>query len=40
MHLDRLTPQQVIDLSIDTGVPLLYRLRTDGSVADKRALAG
>jgi 2,3-bisphosphoglycerate-dependent phosphoglycerate mutase len=38
MHLDRLTPQQVIDLSIDTGVPLLYRLRTDGSVADKRAL--
>jgi len=39
MHLDRLTPQQVIDLSIDTGVPLLYRLRTDGSVADKRALA-
>jgi 2,3-bisphosphoglycerate-dependent phosphoglycerate mutase len=39
MHLDRLTPQQVIDLSIDTGVPLVYRLRTDGSVAEKRALA-
>jgi 2,3-bisphosphoglycerate-dependent phosphoglycerate mutase len=38
MQLDRLTPQQVIGLSIDTGVPLVYRLRIDGSVAEKRAL--
>jgi 2,3-bisphosphoglycerate-dependent phosphoglycerate mutase len=39
MQLDRLTPQQVIGLNIETGVPLLYRLRSDGSVAEKRALA-
>lgn len=39
MQLDRLTPQQVIGLNIGTGAPLLYRLRADGSVAEKRNLA-
>ena len=38
MQLDRLTPQQVIGLNIGTGAPLLYRLRPDGSVAEKRNL--
>lgn len=39
MQLERLTPQQVIELNIATGVPLIYRLRADGSVAEKRDLA-
>ena len=38
MYLDRLSPQQVMELSIATGVPLIYRLRQDGSVAEKRDL--
>lgn len=39
MHLDRLTPEQVMDVSLATGVPLIYRLHRDGSVAEKRDLA-
>lgn len=39
MQLDRLSPEQVIELNIGTGVPLIYRFRADGSVAEKRALA-
>lgn len=39
MRLDRLSPEQVMDLSLATGVPLIYRLRPDGSVAEKRDLA-
>lgn len=39
MQLDRLSPEQVIELNIATGVPLVYRLRADGSVAEKRDLA-
>jgi 2,3-bisphosphoglycerate-dependent phosphoglycerate mutase len=39
MQLDRLSPSQVIELSIGTGMPLIYRLRADGSVAEKRDLA-
>jgi 2,3-bisphosphoglycerate-dependent phosphoglycerate mutase len=39
MTLDRLSPEQVIGLSIATGVPLIYRLRSDGTVASKRDLA-
>jgi 2,3-bisphosphoglycerate-dependent phosphoglycerate mutase len=39
MQLDRLSPAQVMDLSIGTGMPLIYRLRPDGSVAEKRDLA-
>jgi 2,3-bisphosphoglycerate-dependent phosphoglycerate mutase len=38
MHLDQLSPQQVMELNIATGVPLIYRLRVDGSVAEKRGL--
>jgi 2,3-bisphosphoglycerate-dependent phosphoglycerate mutase len=38
MNLDQLSPQQVMELSIATGVPLIYRLRIDGTVAEKRGL--
>jgi 2,3-bisphosphoglycerate-dependent phosphoglycerate mutase len=39
MHLDRLSPEQVKELAIGTGMPLIYRLRPDGTVAEKRDLA-
>jgi 2,3-bisphosphoglycerate-dependent phosphoglycerate mutase len=39
MQLDRLSPDQVIELNIGTGMPLVYRFRADGSVAEKRDLA-
>lgn len=39
MHLDRLSPEQVKELTIGTGMPLIYRLRPDGTVAEKRDLA-
>src|SRR6188472_4030137 len=39
MALDRLTPEQVMDVQLGTGVPLIYRLNADGSVAEKRDLA-
>lgn len=39
MQLDRLSPEQVKELNIGTGRPLIYRLRADGSVAEKRDLA-
>ena len=39
MHLDKLSPEQVKELNIGTGKPLIYRLRPDGSVAEKRDLA-
>lgn len=39
MQLDRLSPDQVTELNIGTGMPLVYRFRADGSVAEKRDLA-
>jgi 2,3-bisphosphoglycerate-dependent phosphoglycerate mutase len=39
MQLDRLSPDEVIELELATGVPLIYRLNADGSVAEKRDLA-
>jgi 2,3-bisphosphoglycerate-dependent phosphoglycerate mutase len=38
MHLDGLTPAQVLELEIPTGAPLLYDMRPDGTVAGKRYL--
>ena len=38
MHLDGLTREQVLELEIPTGVPLLYELATDGTVRGKRYL--
>jgi 2,3-bisphosphoglycerate-dependent phosphoglycerate mutase len=39
MQLDRLSPDQVRELNIGTGMPLIYRFHADGSVAEKRDLA-
>jgi 2,3-bisphosphoglycerate-dependent phosphoglycerate mutase len=39
MRLDRLSPEEVMDLELATGVPLIYRLNADGTVAEKRDLA-
>src|SRR6185295_14171221 len=39
MELDRLTPDEVMQVELGTGMPLVYRLNADGSVAEKRALA-
>ena len=39
MQLDRLSPEQVKELNIGTGRPLIYRFNTDGSVAEKSDLA-
>ena len=38
MHLDGLTPEQVVELEIPTGVPLLYEMTRDGTVITKRYL--
>jgi 2,3-bisphosphoglycerate-dependent phosphoglycerate mutase len=38
MHLDGLTREQVLELEIPTGVPLLYEMTTDGRVVSKRYL--
>ncbi len=38
MHLDRLTREQVLELNIATGVPLVYELDAAGAVLAKRVL--
>jgi 2,3-bisphosphoglycerate-dependent phosphoglycerate mutase len=40
MVLDRLSGQDVAGLELATGVPLVYRLNADTTVADKRVLEG
>jgi 2,3-bisphosphoglycerate-dependent phosphoglycerate mutase len=40
MALDGLTPDEVVKLELPTGLPVLYRLNADTSVAEKRELAG
>lgn len=39
MELDRLTPDEVMQVELGTGIPLVYRLNADGTVAEKRDLA-
>ncbi len=39
MQLDGLSPEQVKVLDIKTAMPLIYKLRADGTVAEKRNLA-
>jgi 2,3-bisphosphoglycerate-dependent phosphoglycerate mutase len=39
MVLDRHTTESILKLNIDTGVPMIYRLNADCTVADKRELA-
>ncbi|MSQ47325.1 MAG: 2,3-bisphosphoglycerate-dependent phosphoglycerate mutase [Deltaproteobacteria bacterium] len=38
MHLDHLTREQVLELNLGTGVPIVYELDADGKVRDKRVL--
>ncbi len=38
MHLDRLTPEEVLELNIPTGVPLLYEFDARGDVIGRRYL--
>ena len=40
MVLDRLSPEEVVKLEIGTGVPLVYRLNADTTVAEKKVLEG
>jgi 2,3-bisphosphoglycerate-dependent phosphoglycerate mutase len=37
--LERLSPKQIVAREIATGVPLIYRLNADSTVADKKDLA-
>jgi 2,3-bisphosphoglycerate-dependent phosphoglycerate mutase len=39
MVLDRLTPETIPSMEIATGVPLIYRLNADSTVASKDVLA-
>ena len=38
MRLDQLTPEQILKVELGTGVPIVYRLDTEGRVEEKRAL--
>jgi len=38
MMLDNLTKEEVLELNLDTGVPLVYDLSADGAVVDKTIL--
>lgn len=39
MVLDKLSQDEITQLNLATGVPMIYRLNADGSVAEKRDLA-
>jgi 2,3-bisphosphoglycerate-dependent phosphoglycerate mutase len=39
MELDRLTSDEVMQVELGTGMPLVYRFNEDGTVAEKRDLA-
>ena len=39
MRLDQLSREEVVDLNLPTGAPMIYLLNQDGSVANKRDLA-
>ena len=40
MVLEKLTPEQILKRELATGVPMIYRLNADSTVAEKVALAG
>jgi 2,3-bisphosphoglycerate-dependent phosphoglycerate mutase len=40
MQLEKLSPEQILKVELHTGAPIIYRLKSDGSVQDKRALIG
>ena len=39
MVLDRLTPKQIVKRELGTGVPMIYRLNGDSTVAERADLA-
>ena len=39
MVLERLSPQEIVEREIATGVPLIYRLNANSTVAEKKDLA-
>jgi len=39
MHLDKLTKEQVLELNLDTGVPIVYEIDARGGVLSKMVLA-
>jgi 2,3-bisphosphoglycerate-dependent phosphoglycerate mutase len=39
MVLDRLSPEEIVKLELGTGIPLVYRLNADSTVASRLALA-
>jgi 2,3-bisphosphoglycerate-dependent phosphoglycerate mutase len=39
MVLEKLTPKEIVAREIGTGVPLIYRLNADSTVAERRDLA-
>jgi 2,3-bisphosphoglycerate-dependent phosphoglycerate mutase len=39
MHLDKLTKEQVLELNLDTGVPIVYDIDAEGAVLSKKVLA-
>ena len=39
MVLDKHTPESIVKLNLDTGVPMIYRLKADSTVASKLDLA-
>ena len=39
MHLDKLTKEQVLELNLDTGVPIVYDIDANGTVVSKKVLA-
>jgi 2,3-bisphosphoglycerate-dependent phosphoglycerate mutase len=40
MQLEKLSPEQILKVELHTGAPIIYRLKGDSSVQDKRALIG
>jgi 2,3-bisphosphoglycerate-dependent phosphoglycerate mutase len=38
MHLEQLTPEQVLELNLGTGVPIVYELDAEGKVRGKQIL--
>jgi 2,3-bisphosphoglycerate-dependent phosphoglycerate mutase len=39
MVLDRLSPEQIVKRELGTGVPMVYRLNADSTVAERLDLA-
>lgn len=38
MQLDKLTPEEILEVNLETGVPLVYELTTTGEVVSKKIL--